>query len=88
MARYFLHQRGGRHEIPDEEGHEAVDLDAARARAIAGIRSILAEELLAGYLALGERIDIHDARNRLLASIDFPDAFQVRPAADERLRHP
>lgn len=82
MARYFLHQRGGCRDIGDEEGHELASLDAARASAIAGIRSILAEQMLAGYLALDERIDIHDEYDRLLASVSFDEAFQARASED------
>ncbi|HEY0044755.1 MAG TPA: hypothetical protein VGB62_09420 [Allosphingosinicella sp.] len=78
MARYFLHQRGGEREFSDEEGQDLADLDAARATAVAGIRSILSDEVLRGALPLGERVDIEDAAGHQLASVRFIEAVELR----------
>ena len=78
MTRYFLHQRGGEREFSDDEGQDLADLDAARASAVAGIRSILSDEILHGALPLNERIDIEDSAGRHLASIPFIEAVELR----------
>ena len=66
MPRYFLHIRDGDELIPDEEGTELPDLDAAKAEAIAGARDILAEKLRSGERLDGEVIEIADeAGNRI-----------------------
>jgi hypothetical protein len=78
MARYFLHQRGGEREFSDDEGQDLADLAAARASAVAGIRSILSDEILRGALPLDERIDIEDAAGHRLASIPFIEAVELR----------
>lgn len=78
MARYYLHQRCGAAEFADEEGQECADVDAARRSAILGIRSILADELLHGYLILDQRIDICDERGARVATVPFSEAFELR----------
>ncbi len=77
MARYYMHQRGGRRDFSDEEGEELESLEAARVSAVAGIRSILASEILDGFLQLHERIDIQDEAGRCLLSIRFDEAVEL-----------
>ena len=79
MARYYLNLYNHGGPVLDEEGHEVRDLEAARAQAIAGIRSILAEELLHGRLDLGGRMEIVDESGRILATIPFREAVIVHP---------
>jgi hypothetical protein len=78
MARYFLHQRCGDSGFPDEEGQECPSVEAARRQAIAGIRSILADEIMHGYMILDQRIDICDERGARVATIPFSEAFELR----------
>lgn len=78
MAHFYFHQRGGLREFPDEDGQDLASLDEARASAVAGIRSILSDEVRRGALPLGERIDIEDAAGHALASVRFIEAVEVR----------
>lgn len=77
MPQYFFHQWDGACSYPDEEGRELPDLGAARAAAIAGLRSIVAESVLHGRLSTGERVDIHNEAGQLLLSLGFADAVEV-----------
>jgi predicted O-methyltransferase YrrM len=71
MPRYFLHIRDGDELIPDEEGSDLPDLDAAREEAIQGARDILAEKIRTGDPLDGEKIEICDAQGHVLAVIPF-----------------
>jgi len=77
MPTYYLHIHNGLGVTRDEEGAEHDDLEAARAEALAGIRSILKEEVGTGRLDLTGRIEIEDASGRLLLSIPFGDALHL-----------
>lgn len=63
--------------IPDEEGRELPDLEAARAEAIKGARSILADDVLKGNLDLRARIDITDGDGKILLSLGFSEAIEL-----------
>lgn len=74
MPRFFfdVHNRIGL--IADEEGRELADVEVARAEALKGARSIIADEVLQGQLDLDGRIDVADADGSLLFSISFAEA--------------
>lgn len=61
----------------DEEGLELLDLEAARREAVAGARSIMADELMNGRVCLGCRIEIEDSNGRLLATVPFREAVTL-----------
>jgi hypothetical protein len=77
MPRFYFHIRNGNGYTPDEEGQDLADLREARAIALAGIRSLLGEELAAGSLDLDGRIDIADDAGKLLLSLLFADAVDI-----------
>ncbi|MBX9930910.1 MAG: hypothetical protein K2Y56_05145 [Methylobacterium sp.] len=77
MPRYYLHIRDGERTIPDEEGYDLPDLDAAKAEAVEGARTVLSEKLKIGELLDGQRIDIMDEAGSLLATVWFRDVFRV-----------
>ena len=70
--RFNIHDSSGL--VEDEEGLELPDTEAARAKAIAGARSLVAGDVLEGRLDLGGRIEVLDADGRLLFSISFAEA--------------
>lgn len=78
MPRFHLNIFNGAGEAPDEEGQELADLAAARAEAIKGIRSLLAAEMSEGAIDLGGRIEIAEPGGRILATIPFGEAVEVR----------
>ncbi|WP_010186286.1 DUF6894 family protein [Sphingomonas sp. PAMC 26605] len=61
----------------DEDGQDLPSLVAARAVAIEGIRSMLSDDLLLGFIDLSGRIDIKSVDRRLLATIRYCDAVSL-----------
>lgn len=84
MPHYLFHVRNRIGFVEDEEGSDHADLDAARAHALDGIRSILAEEARAGEIDLRGRIEVVGAAGRLVLTIPFAEAVQIQtgPPAD------
>ncbi len=78
MARYFLHINNGGGYSEDPEGQECANLDAARAAAIEGVRSMLSEEARHGQLDLSGEIRIADAQGNILLVVPFSDAVELR----------
>lgn len=82
MPLYYLHIYNGSGFVEDSEGQELNDLDAARAEAVEGIRSVLASEVLKGSLDLRGRIEVVDGRGAVLAIVPFSEAVAVQLDVD------
>jgi hypothetical protein len=82
MARFYLHVINGTGRAPDEEGVELADAQAAEARAVEGIRSILSDEAKAGRMDLDGRIEISDESGAIVRTVSFEDALEIRPGGD------
>lgn len=78
MARFYLHIRNGAGYAEDFEGQEIADLDAARAAAIEGVRSVLSEEARLGKLDLSGSIEIADGDGNILMILPFSDAVHIQ----------
>jgi hypothetical protein len=77
MRRYYFHLRNDL-DVPDPEGKELADLEAARAHAIVMARFEVAEAAkLDGRVVLSHRIDIEDEQGSLLISVSFEEAVSV-----------
>jgi hypothetical protein len=77
VPRYFLHLRNDL-DVPDEEGVELPDLDAARAKAREDARFTLGQTVLdEGKINLNHRIDIEDETGARLDTIWFRDVVQL-----------
>jgi hypothetical protein len=77
MGRYYFHLRNDL-DVPDDEGKELTDLQAARALAIVMARFEVAEAAkLDGRILLSHRIDIEDEQGRVLSSVSFNEAVSV-----------
>ncbi len=78
MGRYHFNVRNGSGYMEDEEGQELSDTDHARSMAVAGARSLLSAEVLAGDLDLRGRMEVTDEQGRLIFTVDFRDALRVK----------
>jgi hypothetical protein len=74
MPRFHFHVRDNDSLLEDLEGADFLDLDAARADAVAASREILAERIKAGRPLGGLRFEIHDEAGRLVATVPIRDA--------------
>ncbi|HEX9932378.1 MAG TPA: Crp/Fnr family transcriptional regulator [Allosphingosinicella sp.] len=77
MPRFFFNIRNGNGLTEDEEGRELDDAAAARAEAVKGIRSIVADEAKSGRIDLAGRIEVTDERGDALFDLAFGDALVV-----------
>lgn len=78
MPVFYLHVCNGNGFIEDEEGHDLADADAARARATAGARDIMSEEMRGGQLDLSSFIEVEDENHVHLFTLTFAEAVEIR----------
>lgn len=77
MPRFFLHLRNDI-DVPDDEGIEVPDLEAARAEAIVNARFSLAQVAMdEAKINFSHRIDIEDEHGRTLDTVWFRDVVVV-----------
>jgi hypothetical protein len=77
MPRFYLHLRNDL-DVPDDEGIDAPDLNAAREQAIASARFSLAQTAMdEGKINFTHRIDIEDEQGRILDTVWFRDVVLV-----------
>jgi hypothetical protein len=74
MPRYFFNLKNSIGDVKDHEGLVMSDLDAARAEAIKGARSVIASEVLEGRLDLAGHIDVTDEKGALVLTVTFQEA--------------
>jgi hypothetical protein len=74
MTRYHFNIRNGDGFIEDEEGRELAGPDVARAEAVKGARSLIADGILQGRLDLSGTIEVTDAKGEPLFAIAFAEA--------------
>jgi hypothetical protein len=77
MARFYLNLCNGTGFVEDEEGVELPDLEAARAKAVEGLRDIVAGEIRQGELNMGAFISIEDEARRAVGQVSFSEAVRV-----------
>ena len=78
MPRFFFHLRDPSGFIEDSEGLELASADAARGRAIEGIRSIIADEAKAGRIDLTGTLEVTDESGASLFALDFEEVIDLR----------
>ena len=86
--RYFMHICNGNGFVEDEEGIELPDDEAARSKAIAAARDVMAADLRDGQLDLTSFIEVEDEAHNLLFSITFGDAITVNTVPNPSRRQP
>ena len=77
MPNYHLHLHNAHVDASDEEGHDLPDLEAAKAKALDGIRDFLGHEAMSGKLDFRGQVDIADEGGRVLETIHFKEAFTI-----------
>lgn len=77
MARYHLHIHCDDRVAEDEDGIEFPNLEAAKAEALKGARSILADDLMRGRVDLRGRIDVADDTGSVVETVRFEDAVEI-----------
>jgi hypothetical protein len=78
MPRFFFHLHNDM-DVADEEGEDLPDIEAARAFAMRQARALAADTARQrGEIDLRHRIDIEDEEHRLVGSVTFGDAVEIR----------
>lgn len=77
MPRFYLNLFNDQ-DLRDEEGAEMPDLGAAKVKAIASVRALMAEHVTLGRpIYLSHRIEITDEYDKVLATIPFGEAVTI-----------
>jgi hypothetical protein len=76
MSRFFFHVYDDAVAL-DDEGAELPDIEAVRARALAGARDLACEQLRKGKLNLRHRIEVEDEGGKPVLTLPFGSAFQI-----------
>jgi hypothetical protein len=71
--RYFFHLRENGAYLIDDEGLDLADMDAVRAAATAGARSVIASEVMAGRVPLQAVVEVDDEDGRRVMTLPFKD---------------
>lgn len=83
MPRYYFHIHNGTGLTRDEEGQELSGPGEAHEAALAGIRSLLADEIEGGEIDLDGRIEITDGAGDSMRTVAFGEAVSVNPAGSK-----
>jgi hypothetical protein len=81
MPRFYFHVCDGNGFTEDEEGLELPSVPAARAKAINGLRDLLAGELRRGALNMAWFIEIEDENRQLVMTVPFSEAVTIETTA-------
>lgn len=73
MPHYYFHICNGDGFTEDEEGRELADESAARAEAVKGARSIMADELQLGTMNLASFIEVENGAHEHLFTVSFTE---------------
>jgi len=77
VPRFYFHLHNDE-DVPDDEGVELADLNAARAYAARCARAMFGEMAKEkGHVVLHHRIDIEDEHQRVLDTVYFRDAVDI-----------
>ena len=77
MPRYFFHVYDDV-VAEDQEGIELPNVAAARLKALAGARDLIAEQVRHGYFVLSHWIDVVDEQGAPVLTLTFRDAVDIR----------
>jgi hypothetical protein len=88
MPHFYFHVCDGTGFVEDEEGRELRDEASARAEALRGARSIMADDLQRGQLDLSSFIEVEDGEHALLFTLMFSEAVELKTGDGSRARRP
>jgi hypothetical protein len=77
MPKYYLHLHNTHVDASDEEGHDFPNLEAAKAKATAGIQGFLGHEAMSGKLDFRGRVDILNESGEVVDTVHFKDALTI-----------
>jgi hypothetical protein len=78
VPRFYLHLANGEEFTEDEEGAVFATFEAAHAKAVEGLRDVLAGDLRRGELNRACFIEIEDEDHNLLVTVFFDEAVTLR----------
>jgi hypothetical protein len=78
MPRFFFHVFDDA-VLMDDEGMELPDAEAARGAALAGVRSMICDQVRKGRLTLHYRIEVEDEGGGPRWTLTFGDAVVIEP---------
>ena len=77
MALYFFHLSDGHQALIDPEGREIADASTIGDLALKEARAIIAQDALAGRIALNQFIEVRDKDRKLIHQLSFRDAVKI-----------
>jgi hypothetical protein len=81
MTKFYFHLRDHTDELLDPEGVECVDAHAIATKALSAARDCIAGDAKDGSIDLRYRIDVENAANTIVHSIEFEEAVVIARAA-------
>jgi hypothetical protein len=81
MSRFYFHIRDGEGLVPDEEGMDLLDLEAAKNEAVISAREIMANNLRSGRPLNGQWFEIVNEAGDIVATVKFKDVIP-QPATE------
>ena len=78
MPRFYFHLTDDAF-VPDPDGIDFADAEAARAAAVDGIRGMICDQVKHGRLCLGYSMEVVDEAGERVAAFRFSDAVRVEP---------
>lgn len=79
MPRYFVDIVIGARRIPDQDGYELADPEAARDQAHREIRSLLSSPMVDMLEPKDCHVEVADEAHRFLFKVDLSDAYSAKP---------
>jgi hypothetical protein len=78
MPRFYMHLCNGSEFAEDDEGIDVPDTATARARAVEGLRDVLAGDLYSGHLNTASFIEVEDAQRQLIVTITLEEVVVLK----------
>ena len=86
MPKFYFHLEMSNGVYSDEEGRDLPDVEHVRANAVLDARDLMAADVKAGRLCLGDRICIVDEQGVVVLSLPFHEAVEFS-GLDELREH-
>lgn len=77
MPRFYFDMLDGAEPIPDNDGNDLPDLEAARGYAIVAAREIVGDQARSGELPLSWTLIVRDESGAIVMTIPFGDLFTI-----------
>ena len=78
MQTYYFHLRDGTDVLLDPDGRLLPSLAAVAGAALFEARSIISADAKSGKISLGQSIDVENEAGKLVHTIAFTDAVQIK----------